>query len=93
MYGVKARKKRGGGGEGGEGGGQEHNSLVSVARLLFSSFYLHFSTAEFTFLSSFFFFNSANGIYPLSRSLRLQLLLFLSVPPAPLVNGGGRGWL
>lgn len=28
---------------------QEHNSLVSVARLLFSSFYLHFSTTEFTF--------------------------------------------
>lgn len=32
------------------GGEQEHNSLVSIARLLFSSFYLHFSTAGFTVL-------------------------------------------
>ena len=44
---------------------QEHNSVVSIARLLFSSFYLHFSTAGFTVL---LFFNSANGIYPLSIS-------------------------
>lgn len=77
MYDVKQKKKEKRGAE------QEHNSLVSVARLLFSSFYLHFSTTEFTFL---FFFNSTNGIYPLSRSLPLQLLLFLFIPLALLVN-------
>lgn len=67
-----------------EGGEQEHNSLVSVARLLFSSFYLHFSTTEFTYI---FFFNRTNGIYPLSHSLPLQLLLlFLFILLALLVN-------
>lgn len=68
-----------------EGAEQEHNSLVSVARLLFSSFYLYFSTTEFT--SLFFFFTSTNGIYALSQSLPLQLLLlFLFILLALLVN-------
>lgn len=77
---MKAKKKKKVGGE------QEHNSLVSIARLLFSSFYLHFSTTGFTILP-FFFFNRTSGIYPFSISSPLPLLLALLVNERAVYNG------
>lgn len=50
------------------GGEQEHNSLVSIARLLFSSFYLHFSTTGFTVLPFFFLIAQVEFILSLSQS-------------------------
>lgn len=61
---------------------QEHNSLVSVARLLFSSFFI-FTFQPLSSLCYFFLFNSTNGIYPLA-----SLSSPSAPPPLPLYSAG-----